>query len=266
MSLPPGPLLTIADGALVVEIAPLAGGRVAQIHCDGIAQLIGHGDHGATGAIAWGSYPMVPWCGRIRAGAFAFEGGRHQLPVDGDGHALHGVGYLLPWQVSTHSARLVSMTLALPRDARWPFGGVAGQRIEVEGRQLAMTLSLTAVEHAMPFALGWHPWLRKPERLEFRPEAMYPRDVQGITVLPPGLVRPGPWDDCFVNRADVVSHRAGQRLRMTSDCREWVVYDVLEAATCIEPQTAPPDSFNLRPELVLRPGETANARFVMTWG
>lgn len=265
MPLPPGPLLRIADGALVVEIAPSAGGRIAQVHCDGIAQLLGHGEHGATGAIAWGSYPMVPWCGRVRDGAFVFDGVRHQLPVDADGHALHGLGFLLPWRVSEHSTRHVAMELALPRDARWPFGGLARQRIEVQGRRLAMTLSMTATDRAMPVALGWHPWLRKPDRLEFRPESMYPRDARGIAVLPPGEVRPGPWDDCFVNREEVVACRAGQRLRMTSDCRDWVIYDVPDFATCVEPQSAPPDSFNLRPELALQPGDTMTVRFSMAW-
>src|SRR5690606_16628299 len=66
--MPPGPLLTIADGDVAVDVAPEAGGRIAQIRCDGVEQLVGHGEHGAASAIGWGCYPMVPWCGRIRHG------------------------------------------------------------------------------------------------------------------------------------------------------------------------------------------------------
>jgi len=262
----PGPLLKIADGDLSADIAPEAGGRIAQIRCDGVEQLVGHGEHDATAAIAWGSYAMVPWCGRIRRGRFEFEGRSYALPANFEGHAIHGVGYLMPWQVTEQSARHVALELALPSDHRWPFGGVAGQRIELDGRRLTMTLSATAVEHAMPVAMGWHPWFRKPGRLEFEPEAMYSRDAaEGITTLPLQAVRPGPWDDCFVNRREVVLHRAGQRLRLACECSDWVVYDEPGFATCVEPQTAPPDAFNLGQGLTLQPGETASARYVLTW-
>jgi len=262
----PGPLLTIADGDLSADIAPEAGGRIAQIRWDGVEQLVGHGEHGATAAIAWGSYAMVPWVGRIRRGRFGFEGRPYTLPASFEGHSIHGVGYLLPWQVAEQSTRHVVLELALPNDERWPFGGVAGQRIEVDGRRLTMTLSTTAVEHAMPVAMGWHPWFRKPDRLEFEPDAMYSRDVaDGITALPLQAVRPGPWDDCFVNRREVVLHRAGQRLRLACECSDWVVYDEPGFATCVEPQTAPPDAFNLGLGLTLQPGETASARYVLAW-
>lgn len=263
--MPPGPLLTIADGDLSVDVAPEAGGRIAQIRCDGVEQLVGYGEHGATAAIGWGCYPMVPWCGRIRRGEFAFEGRRHALPANLGGHAIHGVGFLMPWRVAERSARHVALELAMPADRRWPFAGVAGQRIELDGRRLTMRLWVTATAHAMPVALGWHPWFRKPERLGFEPEAMYPRDGEGIAVQPPREVRPGPWDDCFVNRREVVLHRAGQRLRIASPCEDWVVYDEAGHATCVEPQTAPPDGFNLRPEARLLPGETAAARCVLAW-
>src|SRR5690606_35989778 len=108
--------LTIADGAVSVEVAPQAGGRIAQIHVDGQAQLVGHGEHGATAAIAWGSYPMLPWCGRIRDGRFMFDGQAHALPANLGPHAIHGVGFLLPWPVESASAREVELSLALPED------------------------------------------------------------------------------------------------------------------------------------------------------
>src|SRR5690606_18198810 len=178
---------------------------------------------------------------------------------------IHGLGFVLPWQVTTQSGSHVEMELALPSDARWPFGGIAGQRVAIEGRELVLALSVTAVERAMPVSLGWHPWFRKPERLEFHPEAMYPRDAEGIAVLPAGPVQPGPWDDCFVNSQDVALHRAGQRLVVSSACRDWVVYDATAHATCVEPQTAPPDAFNLVPDLALLPGETLSMRCTLRW-
>lgn len=263
--LAPGPLTTLAAEGIELDIAAAAGGRIAQVRCDGVDQLLAFGAHDATAAIAWGCYPMVPWCGRIRDGRFAFAGDHHQLPANLGAHAIHGVGFLLPWRVTGQGERHVALELALPRDHRWPFGGIARQRFELAGRRLELSLSVTAGDRAMPVSLGWHPWFLKPDRLEFAPEAMYPRDAAGIALAPPGPVRTGPWDDCFVNRREVVLHRAGQRLRIRSDCTDWVVYDGSDAATCVEPQTAPPDAFNLQPAARLRAGETLDARCVLSW-
>jgi aldose 1-epimerase len=261
--LAPGPLLRIGEGDLQVDIAPQAGGRIAQIRYQGVEQLVGP-DDGFPAAIAWGCYPMLPWAGRIRDGRFAFGGRQWQLPANLRGHAIHGVSMWLPWQVETRGADSIELSLRLPQDRRWPFGGSALQRIEAGPRALAMTLSVRAEAHAMPVAFGWHPWLRKPDRIGFHPDAIYPRDGQGIATLPTTVPTPGPWDDCFVNTREVVVHRGGQRLRLSSDCDHWVVYDETAHSTCIEPQTGPADAFNLAPR-VLQPGQSLQAWFRMEW-
>jgi aldose 1-epimerase len=146
------------------------------------------------------------------------------------------------------------MVVALPNDERWPFGGQARQRIEAGAGGLTLELSLLANESAMPASIGWHPWFKKPERLEFSPSQMYPRDSQGIAIRPCGNPSEGPWDDCFVNHDPVLLHYPDQILRMTSGCLHWVVYDEAAHATCVEPQSGPPDAFNLEPH-VLEPGD-----------
>lgn len=261
--LAPGPLLTIGTGSLSVDIAPAAGGRIAQIRHDGVEFLVGP-DDGMPATIAWGSYAMVPWAGRLRRGSFEFEGRRHQLPPNLGEHAIHGVGFSMPWQLDSHSASRAELSLALPEDARWPFGGSCRQRVEARGDRLWMTLSLTADRRAMPATIGWHPWFRKPERVGFVPEMAYPRDDEGIATLPLRAPPPGPWDDCFVNREPVVLQRAGQAIRLTSDCSHWVVYDETDHATCFEPQTGPPDGPNLAPT-ILQPGDTLEAWFQIEW-
>ena len=260
---PAGELVHIAHGSLVVDIAPLAGGRVAQIARDGEPWLVGQ-DDGYAAMIAWGSYPMLPWVGRIRRGRFDFDEHSYQLPLNLGGHAIHGVGFSMPWSVDAHSSTHVDLSLALPEDRRWPFGGVARQRIEVAKNRLRMDLSVKAGALAMPAAIGWHPWFRKPDSIDFNPEKVYSRDAEGIVVHP--LLAPplGPWDDCFVNYQPVLIHRGQQTLRLTSDCRKWVVYDEPAHATCIEPQTGPPDSFNLEP-MRLAPGASLAAWFMLEW-
>lgn len=259
----PGPLATIANGELRVAIAPQAGGRIAQIRYGGIDHLVGY-DEDNQAMIAWGSYPMLPWAGRIRQGRFDFQGAQYQLPLNLGAHAIHGVAFTMPWQVEVHEANAVELSLALPEDDRWPFGGTAHQRIVVGEDRLEMELSVRAGPVPMPAVIGWHPWFRKPERLSFSPSRMYPRDQEGIATLPLVEPLPGPWDDCFINRAPVVLQRAGQRLQLSSDCTNWVIYDQTTHATCIEPQSGPPDAFNLEPAII-PPGETLRKGFLIEW-
>ena len=261
--LAPGALIRLARGSLAVDVAPAAGGRIAQVVRNGIDWLVGYGERNAA-MIAWGCYPMLPWAGRIRRGRFDFDGRAYQLPLNLGEHAIHGVGFALPWHVEEISAVHVALSLQLPDDERWPFGGVARQHIEVRDDALRMKLSVTAGERAMPAVIGWHPWFCKPDTIEFKPTRAYPRDAEGIAVRPLGDLPPGPWDDCFVNDEPVVIARASQRLRLVSSCRHWVVYDETAQATCIEPQTGPPDAFSLEPTR-LAPGCSVSASFSLEW-
>jgi len=260
----PGPLIQVGHGSLVVDIAPRAGGRIARIAFDRAEWLVGHDDRNEA-MIAWGCFPMLPWAGRVRHGRFGFDGHRHQLPVNLGDHAIHGVAFGMPWQVDEHSATRAGLSLRLPEDERWPFGGVARQLIEVDERRLRMALTLTAGDRPMPATIGWHPWFLKPDRLDFTPSHLYPRDEQGIASLP--LIAPsrGPWDDCFLSDEPIFLRRGGQRVRLESDCNHWVVYDETDHATCVEPQSGPPDAFNLRLSKRLAPQESLSRWFLMTW-
>lgn len=261
---PPGHLTRLACGPLQVDIAADAGGRIARISRDGMDWLVGYDDANAA-MIAWGCYPMLPWAGRIRRGRFVFGGRPYQLPDNLGGHAIHGVGFGLPWQVTQCETHRIELSLQLPRDERWPFGGVAVHRVELTDDAVHCRLSLRAGDEAMPRpVLGWHPWFVKPDRLEFHPQAFYPRDDEGIAVPPPIAPPRGPWDDCFINDAPVLIHRNGRRVRLTSDCGHWVVYDQTTHATCVEPQTGPPDAFNLEAATLL-PHASIDAWFAMEW-
>jgi len=78
------------------------------------------------------------------------------------------------------------------------------------------------------------------------------RDQSGI---PSGeLIAPtaGPFDDCFTDsqQAPVIKFDNNLRLEIQSDCTHWVVYDEPQHAICIEPQSGPPDGFNLEPQII----------------
>lgn len=256
----------ITDGRTTVAIDPRHGGRVAQITVDGTHLLVDADDapadqreaDGSPRPLGWGSYPMVPWAGRIRRGRFEFEGVAHRLPANLGDHAIHGVGFDAAWTVTDRSPSGATLGLDLPTSDRWPFGGRTGQRFSLDGDGLLMEMTVTATDRAFPVSFGWHPWFRKPTRLDFHPDRMYRRDDDWIAVAELVDVPPGPWDDCFSNTAPVGLTVGGIDLELSSDCTDWVVYDMPAHATCVEPQTGPPDAVTIAPR-VLRPGETHHA-------
>ncbi|MEO6651720.1 MAG: aldose epimerase [Ilumatobacteraceae bacterium] len=245
----------IASGDIAVDVEPTQGGRIGQITVSGTPLLVAHSDVFA-GPLTWGAYPMVPWAGRIRNGTFEFRGRRYELPRNHGNHAMHGVGYVSEWEVAEHDATSIRLTLQLPSDARWPFGGRVEQRFQVADDGVRLTMRVDADDHAFPASFGWHPWFRKPDRLDFRPVAMYRRDDDHIALDELVAVPPGPWDDCFVNDQPIGITVDGVDLRFSSTSSCWVVYDEPEHATCVEPQTGPPDAATIAP-LVIEAGGSA---------
>jgi aldose 1-epimerase len=136
----------------------------------------------------------------------------------------------------------------------WPFGGIARQTIVLTDSAVRCELSVESGDEPFPAAIGWHPWFLKPDRLTFDPRAMYRRD--GIGLPHAELVEPigGPWDDTFVNTDPVALHYPARThastVTVTSDCDHWVVYDLPAYATCVEPQSGPPDALTVQPRLV----------------
>jgi galactose mutarotase-like enzyme len=256
----PGPLVLEAGSARLV-VSPADGGRVASLRLDG-RELIARVDEGP---IWWGSYPMAPFAGRIRRGEFTFRGRRYRLPLNMAPHAIHGVVFDRPWEVTGPDS--IEVRLGEP----WPFAGTVAQRFELEPDRLRVSLELAADE-PMPAWMGWHPWFRRrlddgPEvELAFEPGSMFERDAEGI---PSGrLVRPtaGPWDDCFRELASDprLSWPGGPELTISSSCDDWVVFNQRDDALCVEPQSAPPDAVNLEPTVV-EPGEPLVVTMEWRW-
>jgi aldose 1-epimerase len=76
-----------------------------------------------------------------------------------------------------------------------------------------------------------------------------------------------PWDDCFMNTDPVALHydrAVAAVVEVTSDCDHWVVYDEPSNATCVEPQSGPPDAFNLEPHVVSPTAPLARA-MTISW-
>jgi aldose 1-epimerase len=241
-----------AEDGIVLEadevrltIEPAAGGRFASLVVAGHELLVTHGD----GPIWWGCYPMAPFAGRIRDGRFRFRGQTYQLPLTMPPNAIHGTVLDRRWDVTAASSQRAELTTDLGPD--WPFPGRVIQTLALVPGGLEATLEVRARD-AMPVALGWHPWFRRSiagsdALLEFEANGMYVRGPDG---LPTGAVIPPtsrPWDDAFTDV--VLPPRLTWPGVLTLDLRTtapfWVIFDERDDAICVEPQTAPPDAFNL---------------------
>lgn len=173
--------------------------------------------------------------------------------VSARAHAIHGTVFGRPWTIEAHGPSTLTTSCPLGDDADplalgWPFGGVARQTVTVRPRAVDVTLVVEAGDRPFPATVGWHPWFPKPDRLDFHPSRMYERDDLG---LPTGrLVEPTapPWDDCFVAAGPVTLHydrSIAPEVHIDADCDHWVVYTKPPHATCVEPQSGPPDAPNL---------------------
>jgi aldose 1-epimerase len=270
----PSRLVHLYAGDVTVTVAPLDGGRVAQIDVGGTELLV----HPAgRGVLHWGSYPMAPWAGRLRHGVFRFDGLTYRIPPTPeerwlDGHAIHGTSHLDEWTITDASRDQLSMECPLS----WALGGVAQQHLVLTDTELVCILGVRATGLAMPAVIGWHPWFRKPQRAEFAFRQWYPRDHEYVTdghlADPPPHTTPGSWDDCFLDALTTPTMWIdGLRVQVLSDCDHWVVYDMPTEATCVEPQTGPPDAFNLSRggrslATRLEPGELLQRTMRIAWG
>jgi len=263
-----GLVLEAGDAKLVVSAR--AGGRITSLVVGGQELIVTEG----YGPIRWGCYPMVPFPGRIRDGRFTWRGHQIQLPTNLPPHAIHGTVFDRAWQVTFRGEDRVELESELGPD--WPFRGRVTQAIVLVPGGLEATLTVEATD-AMPVVLGWHPWFRREvdgiaAELDFEAHAMYARDSSGLptgATIPP---TPRPWDDAFT---DIVipprlTWPGVLRLDLRSTAPFWVVFDERDDAICVEPQTAPPDAFNLAAVVgvdppVAAPGRPASIAMAWRW-
>jgi aldose 1-epimerase len=247
-------VIELSNGTVFVSVDPAAGGRIAQIEIDEQPYLVDE----ESEPILWGCYPMAPWAGRVRNARFEFADRIHFLEADAPPNAIHGTAYKQPWTAIDQGLDYVDMSCELA----WPLSGRAQQHIVLTEAELVCVLTVMATTQPMPATIGWHPWLR----LHTDFAGMYVRGDDGLptgeTITPP----PSPWDDCFVgSRHAPRLDYEHLTLTVESDCDHWVVYDMPDHATCVEPQSGPPDAFNLGAATVLQPGELLQRVMRIRW-
>jgi aldose 1-epimerase len=234
--------VTASVGPLAVTIDPDHGARLVSFVAHGEELISTEPVDGVPESISRGSYPMVPWAGRIGHGRLQTSDGTVQLPTHGDDHALHGLGRDAAWE------QVGPLDFEVGLGDPWPVHGRAGLSYRLEETRLTCTLRWDG--HGSGASLGFHPWFTRvladgtAVELDVEPLEMVER---GPDMLPTGrVVEPiaPPWDDCFrLARQPVLRWGDRLALHLGSDAPWWVVYTRPSHAVCVEPQTAPPDAF-----------------------
>ena len=192
--------------------------------------------------LSWGCYPMVPFAGRVRDASLHFAGEHYSLRQNMAPHAIHGTVFDRSWEVvsSTPSTTVLETELG----PEWPFKGIVQHRIEVTDNEIALQLTVNALQ-PMPVQVGWHPWFVKPDFSTLHFAAMLLRDSAEISTEQRVPQPTEPVDDCFIDPEKPLTLTIENvQVTLASDCSHWVLYDAPLNATCVEPQSGPPNSIN----------------------
>ncbi|MFJ3922692.1 aldose 1-epimerase [Streptomyces sp. NPDC090022] len=253
----------LSAGGAEVTVDQDNGCRISSLRIDG-TELLRQGSH-------FGSFPMVPWCGRLADGRFQDGSVTRQMLLNHPPHALHGLGRDAAWRTATADKTEAAFTYDLVEP--WPHPGRVTQTFALTEDSLTLALGVETYGDSFPAQAGWHPWFLRnlgygeDVVLDFRPEW---QEERGEDHLPTGRriePRPGPWDDCFgmPYGVDVTLTWPGAlELKITSRAEWVVVYDEQPEAVCVEPQSGPPNGFNTAPRLVT-PVDPLEVTATWTW-
>lgn len=300
-------LVVLCAGELRLVLAPQVGGSIAgfsrqwqegrrrrELHWLRPATA---GGLAARNPLDMASFPLVPFCNRIRDGRASFEGREIRFPpnhpAEDAPHPLHGIAWLRPWHVQAADMNSADLTLAVEPSEAWPWRFSARQRFVLEERVLKVEMDITNEDDgAMPAGIGHHPYFphHPGTRLTSAAEAMWRGDAE---VMPVRLERGGPvdalrqgvelakldLDNNFVGwqrstRVDWPADLHGPARSLVMEAESPLDYFVLYCPAgydyfCAEPVSQCTDWLNLMPlhgpgplgGARLAPGETLTVRF-----
>lgn len=155
--------IVLAAGALEALILPDSGGSVGRfewLESGARVPLLRGARNGDATALQCGCFPLVPFCNRIRGGAFEFRGRTVWLEpnMQPDPSPLHGQGWLARWEVTGRSE--TTADLRFQHDAgEWPWTYEARQEFRLDPEGLTITLACRNLsDEPMPCGLGLHPY------------------------------------------------------------------------------------------------------------
>ena len=189
-------VLQLASGALRMALAPSVGGAIAAFWSEHDGVRTDWLRPATQAALeqripsAMASYPLLPWCNRIRDGHARFGVREIDVPpghpaAPSGRHPLHGLGWLRPWTVDEATPTRAKLSLQVDACAAWPWRFEASQVFELNATGLSVTITLTNRDDiAMPAAIGHHPYFphHPGTRLQTWTEAMWRGDSEVMPV------------------------------------------------------------------------------------
>ncbi len=248
--------LNLIDGASQCLVCPTLGGSIASWSVDGQAMLreaskaaIGVGD-----PLQLSSFPLVPYSNRIGFATFDWNGRTIGIQPNfpPEPHAVHGVGWMRPWQVETVTRSACTLRLDHEADGHWPWSFAATQTITLANNSMTLNLRITNMsDEAAPMGFGHHPYFDQAgASLTFVAKHVYTVDADCLpehAVSPEGqfdfsrggAVAVRDVDHCFAgwqNEAHIMWDKRPHALDITSDMSCAVVYIPKGGdAFCFEP-------------------------------
>ncbi|MDQ6881135.1 MAG: aldose 1-epimerase, partial [Pseudomonadota bacterium] len=166
-------LLTLSAGDLRVTLAADVGGSIASFSREWRHEGRQRSLHWLRPAtpealdridpLGMASFPLLPFCNRIRDGRASFEGREIRFPPNHPSspspHPLHGIGWQRPWRVESSTVAEAVLGLQVAASAAWPWCFSAQQRVSLHETSLTVHMSLTNEDSvAMPAGIGHHPY------------------------------------------------------------------------------------------------------------
>jgi aldose 1-epimerase len=288
--------IRLAAGSLIADIIPSLGGGIARFDLLREGQRLdvfrGCPQGGTDDPGELGLYVLVPWSNRISGSGFTFGGVFHSLMpnIADEPCPIHGDGWLASWHVSHHDDRRVRLEHEGHGPGPYRYDATLDYMLETD----AMTIRLAASNRAslaLPFGLGFHPWLpRTPAtRLQAEAESVWLEDARHLPVKRVPVTGRPDWDfsslrplpagwinNAFTGwngRATIIWEDRGLTLDLEArpPLSTFILYSPSGDAPffCFEPVSHPVDAHNLPPGpeahglVVLTPGATlaAECRF-----
>jgi aldose 1-epimerase len=150
----------LCAGALSLELEPAVGGAITAFRAGG-QDLMRPGPDGAfADVLQASSFPLVPYCNRIRDGVFTFRGREIRIApnLPPQKHPLHGTGWRAAWTVTRADASSAEVTYDHAAGAwPWTFRAVQTFALDEGGLDWRLVCENTDRE-PMPCGLGVHPY------------------------------------------------------------------------------------------------------------
>ena len=145
-----------------LTVLPEVGGRIHRLRAFGTDVVRSPSDPSLhrRDPFYWGSYPMLPWCGRVGTDPVEVAGRTIRLPQNHpDGWAIHGQAYVAPWDAVDER----TLRFHFEGDDGWPWRYEAEMAFDVGPAVSRVDLSLKNTDDgAMPAGIGLHPWFKAP--------------------------------------------------------------------------------------------------------